>query len=71
MKLIGHLSEYFREQMNQENIRKLDPDLLAMTLFNFIFSKSLSVKIFKYNLIKDDLEVYGEYTDILMRGIAL
>lgn len=70
-KLIGHLSEYFREQVNQGNIRKLDPDLLAMTLFNFIFSKSLSVKIFKDNLIKDDLEVYGEYTDIFMRGIAL
>lgn len=70
-KLIGHLSEYFQEQINQGNIRKLDPDLLAMTLFNFIFSKSLSVKIFKDNLIKDDLEVYGEYTDIFMRGIAL
>ncbi len=70
-KLIEHLSEYFREQMNQGNIRKVDPDLLAITLFNFIFSKSLSKKIFKENLMKDDLEVYEEYTDIFMRGLSV
>lgn len=70
-KLIEHLSEYFLEQMNRENIRKVDPDLLATTLFSFIFYKSLSEKIFKEHLLKEDSKSFEEYTDILMRGIVI
>ncbi|HEY0196688.1 MAG TPA: TetR/AcrR family transcriptional regulator [Methanobacterium sp.] len=70
-KLIEHLSGYFLEQMNQGNIRKVDPDLLAITLFSFIFNKSLSEKIYDEYLLKDDLKAFEEYADIFMRGIII
>lgn len=70
-KLVEHLSEYFLEQMNQGHIRKVDPDLLAMMLFSFIFNKSLSDEIYHEHFLKADPEALKEYTDILMRGIVI
>lgn len=69
-KLVEHLSEYFQEQMNQGNIRKVDPELLAFSLFSFIFNKSLSKKIFKEHFINDDAKSFEEFIDVFMRGIV-
>jgi AcrR family transcriptional regulator len=69
-KLVEHLSEYFQEQMNRGNIRKVDPELLAFSLFSFIFNKSLSEKIFKEHFINDDVKSFEEFIDVFMRGIV-
>lgn len=69
-KLVEHLSEYFQDQMNQGNIRKVDPELLAFSLFSFIFNKSLSKKIFKEHFINDDAKSFEEFIDVFMRGIV-
>lgn len=69
-KLVEHLSEYFQEQMSQGNIRKVDPELLAFSLFSFIFNKSLSKKIFKEHFINDDAKSFEEFIDVFMRGIV-
>lgn len=70
-KLIEHLSEYFQEQMVQGKIRKVDPDLLAIMLFSFIFNKSLSGNIYDEYLVKDYSPLFEEYADVLMRGIQI
>lgn len=70
-KLIEHLREYFQEQMKQGKIRRIDPEVLAFTLFSFLFYASISEIIFEENLLQDDLKTFEEYTDILMRGITI
>lgn len=70
-KLFEHLKEYFINQIEQDNIRKVDPDVLAFNLFSFIFYKSMSEKIFEDDLLTDDSESFEDYTDILMRGILI
>lgn len=69
-KMIEHLEEYFKTQIAHENIRKIDPEVLAFTLFSFIFYKSISEKMFDDDLLLDDTDAFGKYTDILMRGIT-
>jgi len=69
-KMIEHLKEYFKTQIAHENIRKIDPEVLAFTLFSFIFYKSISEKMFDDDLLLDDTDAFGKYTDILMRGIT-
>ncbi len=71
IKLIEHLSEYFQDQMNEGKIRKVDPDLLAIILFSFIFNKSLVGRAYDEYFSKDDFELFEEYTDIFMRGIEI
>lgn len=68
-KMLEHLREYFKQQMEQRNIRHVDSDLLATSLFSFIFQQSISEKIFEDNLVADDLKSFEEYADVLMRGI--
>lgn len=69
--LIEHLSEYFQDQMNEGEIRKVDPDLLAIILFSFIFNKSLAGRVYDEYFSKDDSELFEEYTDIFMHGVEV
>ena len=67
-KMVEHLKEYFQDQMNQSHMRHVDPDLLAMTFFSFIFQKSITEKLFGEQQLGDE-QSFEEYTDILMRGV--
>lgn len=67
MKMVEHLKEYFIEQINECNIRPVDPDLLALSFFSFIFQKSMEEKLFEKSL--NDEESFEKYTDILLKGI--
>ncbi len=68
-KMIEHLREYFQEQMKTSKIRHIDPDLLALILFSFIFQKSITEKMFEEKMLTDDEKAFQEYTDVLMKGI--
>ncbi|MGA2675852.1 MAG: TetR/AcrR family transcriptional regulator [Methanobacterium sp.] len=68
-KMLEHLRDYFEEQMEQCNIRPVNPDILAQILISFIFQNSVNEKIFEEKVSIDDEKVFEEYTDILMRGV--
>lgn len=69
--LIEHLSKYFQDQMNEGKIRKVDPDLLAIILFSFIFNRSLAGRVYDEYFSKDDSELFEEYTYIFMHGVEV
>ena len=69
-KMIEHLEEYFKTQIEHGNMRKVNPEVLAFTLFSFIFYKSISEKMFDDDLLLDDNDAFERYTDILIRGIT-
>ena len=68
-KMLEHLRDYFNQQMDQHNIRQVDSDLLAASVFSFIWQQSMAQKIFEDNLLSDDLKSFEEYADVLMNGI--
>ncbi|MDD1774078.1 MAG: TetR/AcrR family transcriptional regulator [Methanobacterium sp.] len=68
-KMLEHLKDYFQEQINLGKIRRINPDLLAFTLFSFIFNKSISEEVFEHKFLPDDLNSFEEYTNIFMNGI--
>jgi TetR/AcrR family transcriptional regulator len=68
-KMIEHLKEYFQSQIDEGKIRNLNPDVLAFSLFSFIFYKCLSEKLLDEKVLKNDEKAFSEHTDILMRGI--
>ncbi len=68
-KMLEHLRDYFQQQIEQCNIRPVDPDILAHALISFIFQSSVNEKIFEEKVLRDDKKVFEEFTDILMRGV--
>jgi TetR/AcrR family transcriptional regulator len=68
-KMIEHLKDYFQKQMDERKIRNLNPDVLAFSIFSFIFYKCLSEKLLDQKVLNDDEKAFEEHTDILMIGI--
>jgi AcrR family transcriptional regulator len=68
-KMLEHLRDYFQEQIKQCNIRPINPELIAMAVFSFIFQSSINEKIFEEKILIDNKKSFEGYTDILMRGV--
>jgi TetR/AcrR family transcriptional regulator len=68
-KMLEHLKDYFQDQMDRGKIRRNNPDLLAFTLFSFIFNKSISEELFDHSFLPDDLNSFDEYANIFINGI--
>lgn len=68
-KMLEHLKDYFQDQMDRGKIRINNPDLLAFTLFSFIFNKSISEELFDHSFLPDDLNSFDEYANIFINGI--
>lgn len=67
--MIEHLSEYFKEQIEKGNMRKVNVQAAAFTYTGFIFQISLKMIKFNKKLQYEDQKALDDFIDIFTRGI--
>lgn len=69
-KIISNISKLFQEQIDKGNIRNINPDMAAFTVFSVIFESIVLGKIYGYNLNQDEDKSVEDFLDIFLNGIS-
>jgi len=67
-KILKHLSEYFKEQIEKKTIRNVDPDIAAFNYLSYIFYSTFSKKICNESVLDDPEMKFKDFVDIFLRG---
>jgi TetR/AcrR family transcriptional regulator len=67
--MLEHLTEYFREQIEKGNMRRVDPKVAALGFFSFIFYVSFICKINGHDPAIGGDRMLDEFMDIFLNGV--
>lgn len=67
-KILKHLSEYFKEQIEKKTIRNVDPDVAAFNYLSYLFYSTFSKKIYNESVLDDPETKFKSFIDMFLRG---
>lgn len=67
-KILKHLSEYFKEQIEKKTIRNVDPDVAAFNYLSYLFYSTFSKKIYNESVLDDPETKFKNFIDMFLRG---
>jgi AcrR family transcriptional regulator len=66
-----HLVEYFQKQIKRGLIRRIDPEVAALTIFSVVFQLNIVWKIYDQKKKKDQEQYMKNFLEIFLNGIMV